>query len=489
MRRNERGIALLLCLFSLMLLTGIGIGLLYMTDAETQINANYRSSQQAYFAAMAGLQNVRERMTPANTGSHALVLPTVMPGTAGSILYVTNPSGGSDVVAPSTSGNAYYDNEICSELTALNVSCSLQGSSTTTAAENGPPYLNTTGALPYKWVRIVMKANGSGAPYYTNSAVAANNQVCWNGTSEIPVSTLGIADCNVGGSAGHAAPQTPIYQLTSYAVTTSGASRTLQMEVALDPPILPHGAMDSQDHVSLNGQLTVNAYDYCTCSCTTSNGVTTCTDRSGVTCDRTKYAIYASGSVDNPNASENLIAGTNPVVAQNQPWPWDLNSLISKYATATGTVNVTQSPYSWNCASSDCGTRAGNSFGVPPTFPPTPPASPTGPANMAQQVTYIPGTVQLTGNSSGNGILIIDGDLEIHGGLTFYGLIIVRGDIRFTGGGSQGVNIYGGIVAGQESYMDNVLGGSANINYDYCALPQPSQNQPPRVVASRDINC
>src|SRR5690349_6090836 len=238
MRRNERGIALLLCLFSLMLLTGIGIGLLYMTDAETQINANYRSSQQAYFAAMAGLQNVRERMTPANTGSHALVLPTVMPGTAGSILYVTNPSGGSDVVAPSTSGNAYYDNEICSELTALNVSCSLQSSSTTTTGENGPPYLNTTGALPYKWVRIVMKANGSGAPYYTNSAVAANNQVCWNGTSEIPVSTLGIANCNVGGSAGHAAPQTPIYQLTSYAVTPSGASRTLQMEVALDPPIL-----------------------------------------------------------------------------------------------------------------------------------------------------------------------------------------------------------------------------------------------------------
>jgi type II secretory pathway component PulK len=50
MRRSERGIALLLCILSLMVLTGIAIGMMYMTDSETMINANYRSSQQAYFA-------------------------------------------------------------------------------------------------------------------------------------------------------------------------------------------------------------------------------------------------------------------------------------------------------------------------------------------------------------------------------------------------------------------------------------------------------
>src|SRR5439155_1765552 len=64
MRRNDRGIALLLCIMALMVLTGIAIGLMYMTDSETLVNANYRTSQQAYFAALAGLQNVRQRMTP-----------------------------------------------------------------------------------------------------------------------------------------------------------------------------------------------------------------------------------------------------------------------------------------------------------------------------------------------------------------------------------------------------------------------------------------
>src|SRR5712692_7044846 len=56
MRRNERGMALLLCILSLMLLTVIAAGMIYMTDSETMVNNNYRSSQQAYFAAMAGLQ-------------------------------------------------------------------------------------------------------------------------------------------------------------------------------------------------------------------------------------------------------------------------------------------------------------------------------------------------------------------------------------------------------------------------------------------------
>ena len=92
MRRSERGIALLLCILSLMVLTGIAIGMMYMTDSETMINANYRSSQQAYFSALSGLQSVRERMTPANVAPHLIVGPGVTPGNPLSVVYVINPS-------------------------------------------------------------------------------------------------------------------------------------------------------------------------------------------------------------------------------------------------------------------------------------------------------------------------------------------------------------------------------------------------------------
>jgi Tfp pilus assembly protein PilX len=117
MRRNDRGIALVLCILALMVLTGIAVGLMYMTDAETSINSNYRSSQQAYFAALAGVQSVRERMTLANAAPHLITGPATMPGGAGSIVYVTNPANASDTVTLPiiTGAGSYADNELCKE--------------------------------------------------------------------------------------------------------------------------------------------------------------------------------------------------------------------------------------------------------------------------------------------------------------------------------------------------------------------------------------
>jgi hypothetical protein len=330
-----------------------------------------------------------------------------------------------------------------------------------------------------------------GNPYYTNNSNASTTlatQVCWTGSSEVLVSSLGVPNCSTGISSNPPA-WTPVYMLTSLAVTGTGARRMVQMEVANDPPLVTKGAVDSLDHLDLSGSLTVNGYDYCTCSCTTDkNGNTSCTDRAGNNCDKSHYAIYASGTVDNPNGSEHLISGATPTVVQNAPWPWDINALVNQFKSAPGTVNVLNSPYGWSCTGGSCGTRSNAVFGVPPAFPPTPPSNPIGPANMASQVTYVPGNVQLTSGAQGNGVLVIDGNLDIHGGLQFYGLIIVKGVISFTGGGSDQVNLFGAIIAGQQSYVDNTLGGSANINFDFCALPKNNNNQPPRVLAVHELN-
>ena len=492
LRNRHKGMALLACLLALMLLTAIALGLMYLGDAETRGNDNFRSSQQAYFAGLAGLQNVRERMMLANVAPHKIVPPTSMPGSSNSVLYVLNPAGAADAIAPATAGSNYYDQELCREMAAQNIPCPLASGNIVTGTEDGPPYLNTAAALPYKWVRINRKANASDAPYYNNGSAGnstLSTQVCWNGVSELPVTLLPVTDCSLSlGS--DPAGWSPVYELTSLAVTANGASRLLQMEVAQDPPLVTRAAVDSQDHVDLNGSLMVNGWDYCTCQCNTNKvnnkNVTTCTNRAGLVCDGTHFAIYAAGSVDNPTPSETLLAGTPQPVVQNQPWPWDMDALVAKYRDATGTVNVTQSPYSWTCPSGNCGTRAGQTLGTPPTFPPTPPNNPVGPGGMAKQVTYVPGDVQLSGGAVGNGVLVVDGNLDIHGGLEFYGLIIVRGVISFTGGGSSGVNVYGAVLAGQQSYVDTTLGGSANIYFDFCSLPQGNQNQPPRVLSFRE---
>src|SRR5947208_16531854 len=102
-RPGEHGIALLLVMFSLLLLTVIGLGMMYSTNMETSINSNYRDKQGAIYAALAGLQEARDRILPA---THNIVAPTVLPSTlAQNVIYFVYNYG---TVKPWDTHNAYF---------------------------------------------------------------------------------------------------------------------------------------------------------------------------------------------------------------------------------------------------------------------------------------------------------------------------------------------------------------------------------------------
>ncbi|HXE90467.1 MAG TPA: hypothetical protein VNK82_05825 [Terriglobales bacterium] len=490
--------AMLLTIFALLLVSAMAIALLEAGTWETQLNDNHRNRVKAHFASVAGLEEVRERLTPGNPAPHFILGPTALPGGPGSVVYVLNPAGGSDVVAPTDPNNRYFDNELCRENFpglgfASNTTCTQASSVPGVYAflSSDAPFTGTPAALEYKWVRITLKSNSTLAPFYVNGgsgAATLNRQACYSGMNEMLPPPDYLA-CDQP-PAGTSRIFKPVYILTSLAVTATGSRRMTQMEVAAIPPFIGSAAIDSQDHVTLNGQLTVNSYDYCSCSCTTDKqGNTTCTSRDGQTCDTSKYAIFSSSTVDKTNSSQNLISGQNPPVKENQAWPYDIPALIDMYRSMAAAVDVRNTPYNYVCSGSplNCGTKSGQVFGVPPYFPPNPPENPAGPSNMAPQITYIPGNLQITGNTQGNGVLLVDGDLNISGGLQFYGLVIVKGVIKFSGGGSQSTNIYGQVLAGEESLVDSVLGGSANITFDACSLKQPLPPQPPQVISFREL--
>lgn len=230
---ENEGVALLMAVLALMLLSAIGLGLLYLADSETSINANYRSSQQAYFAALAGIQEVRDRLR----GNHPQPIPppTALPGAPNSVVYMINPAGGSDTVNPTTSGNKYFDDQLCKQnyqglglsdpgvnqpCTAASTASGVYAPYVTSAA----PFANTAAALSFKWVRITMKANNTAAPFYvddgTNSATF-NTPVCWNGARETLL-PAGVARCEL-------TSMTSVYVLTSHA---RGSRRMTQAEVA-----------------------------------------------------------------------------------------------------------------------------------------------------------------------------------------------------------------------------------------------------------------
>src|SRR4051794_33658530 len=94
-RSAERGIALLLCIFALLLLTGIALGLMFMSDTETNINVNYRDTQQAYFAAMAGLQEARVQMLTNGLNVKPITMPLTASATG--VKYILNPGVGENV--------------------------------------------------------------------------------------------------------------------------------------------------------------------------------------------------------------------------------------------------------------------------------------------------------------------------------------------------------------------------------------------------------
>jgi hypothetical protein len=60
LRRNERGIALIVTLMTLMLITALGMGLMVTTMSETSISANNKDSAEAFYVADAGIERVMQ---------------------------------------------------------------------------------------------------------------------------------------------------------------------------------------------------------------------------------------------------------------------------------------------------------------------------------------------------------------------------------------------------------------------------------------------
>ena len=531
--KNERGVAMLVALLAVLLLAAIGVGFMFMADTENSVNNNYRDAQKAYFAARAGAENVRLLLAPAGPlSATALNLSMPSSGNPNGVLYVKNPNltetasaidpttlAGTDIIA-----NPYLDNELCHEqypglglAFTGGVSCSLNTELPSTTGYFTVPTLpagsivnsGQANALAFKWVRITKKQNLMGLlGQRVNGAQADTAQVCWDGTREVVIPSGTCLTQTVDDTV----DMKPVWLLTSLGMlpaigNVAGSRRILQMELALSPALLPPAAITTQAPVNLQGSYILNAYDNCNCTCTTTgsgaSATTTCTTKTGspTTCNGSHHAVYTAGQVTTTGGAGSTITsfGSNPsgtASVQNvSPWPYDTNALIEQFKIDA--QNASASPWNYSCTGTadfasvpavykNCGTQTGQLYGTYPT------GLPTTAAGSVPATVYVPGSLKLTANSTGSGILIIDGDLEINGGLNYYGLILVRGKVSFTGGAGQSVNLYGAILAGQDvnatdQALEDSFGGSINFRYDSCALKQSNSAIPPKLLATHEI--
>jgi Tfp pilus assembly protein PilX len=251
-RQPEQGIALLLSILCLLLLTAIAAGMMYLSATETAINSNFKSEESAYFAARAGVEEARDRILPANANTINPSLPTALPSGAGGVLYVLNGVSAANIT---NNTSPYFDDELCHDFKAIgswsenvtaNQPCATlpSGSAWYTCvpapcASSNSAYATAAFPLEYKWVRVTLKSNNSTA-YPVNGNSGDAFPVCWNGTQE--KETTG-GPLSVTTQCANLKPvATPVYLVTALAVMPNRGKRVVQQEIAENPTgTLPGG--------------------------------------------------------------------------------------------------------------------------------------------------------------------------------------------------------------------------------------------------------
>jgi hypothetical protein len=230
-QRAERGVALVIALFTLMLISVVATALILMAGTETAMKGNYKSAMHAFYDARAGLEEGRGRLWARNPNSIAsCVLPggeQMMP--VGQVCYILNPSAGEVVnpVNPLDASNPYADTEYQAEWGVAVPSGPCAAIPTppcyNTVTSNSPiASANIAGPL-YKWVRITSRTEHSGKINVDGLNSDDNvNPLFYDGMQQL----LSSGGQPVPGA-------TQVLTITALAVTPYGSRRMVQYTVAL----------------------------------------------------------------------------------------------------------------------------------------------------------------------------------------------------------------------------------------------------------------
>jgi Tfp pilus assembly protein PilX len=488
-RNHEEGVALIAAILTLLLLSAITAGIIILTNTETSTSSNFKDEQRAFFSAKAGIEEVRDRLRTAATGTLAgtsSVLPTTLPGSGTTgVTYVLNPLNSETVApwtAPTTSSpNSYVDDEICKETNTI--SCSGGYPSSSGWYRSTSPLANSiyaaSPALDWKWVRIQLKqSNGFGTNYAVDGNAAHAYYTCLKDGSpyEVISSPTPTLPCV-------SPAYLPVYVLTALSVTPGGSRRMLQVEVGQDtfqfnaPAALTLDGAGDTFSTGPSSQFGVNGNDsnsVCGGSVgpnVPAVGVPDDADKTAtitqienaVNGNQNKENNYQSGSNTTPDV-QNVYSGL-PSTMQTKGSLTDLMSTVK--------ADVTQPVIN--------GPATDSSFTSPGTL-------------AAPQIIYVNGDLTLSGNFTGYGILVVTGTFTAKGSNTWNGLIFVVGSGNFIDKGTSTFN--GAVVVANTTGTGTALGvpnvdvsggGIGGVNYSSGCIAQATQLTTYRVISMREL--
>lgn len=443
--RAEAGIALLIALLVIVLLSAFAFSMVALTTSQLQLGKTIQTQTQVYYAALAGLEEARGRLEPAAPDA---LSGNSLPTAVNQVAYLVN-GAMQDPVQPTNPASPYYDIEYAREFSG-----GLTGASVLTPVSSDQPGAGTVSAIPYKWVRITLKTEYSSGQDVDQDGTLNNTlPVYWDGAHQ-----------NVTGTG------VPVYKLTALAVDASGIRQMAQAEVA--------GRVSS--YSALAGLAT--------------GGAATLTGLAG-----------RKGSTPNLVVDGNDTVNTTPCGTAGVPGLVTVGTASISMATVNGipapvqqVISLPSSPAAFinslrggatpilNAAPTHVSLVSGGTGYVGTDVVLGTQPSGTTPAQPAIVYSDKPLAISGTG-STGDGILLVSGNLSITGGFNYRGLIVVDGTATLASNSTGSIQIQGSVISSGNLSADSTQSSSntLTVSYDSCAVIDSFQSLPKTVLAFR----
>ena len=441
---SQSGAALVIAIFSLMLISVVATALIVTAGTQNSIKSNYRSAMRAFYDAKAGLEEGRGRLWTVhrdwagNPDSVAVLNcisaggPTMAPGQA---CYIINPAAG-EIVDPRNTAttNPYADLEFQQEWqTAPPAGAQLIASTSPNGAIAGPQY---------KWVRITPTTEAS-----------LNFDADADGV--IDTTPLFMAGQNVIDGKNCAPSCTAqVLSVTSLAVTPLGSRRMVQYTVA--PASFGSAFANFPSALTLDGNgvsftgpppgnighghgdFQINGNDSNAPSGVSSGvpaiGYTNSSDGSSVSASAVPSSRYLS-----PAGIPNVGMVTLPPILQT---PSGLDSLVK---SITQNADLVLNPPSGSAADQR--------------------SLPAGMSATNPMVVVVNGDFNLHGNGTGYGLLVVTGTLDYDPDASWNGVILVIGQGTFTSSKAGQGFINGAVFVAQTRNAAGALLPDPNLGY------------------------
>jgi hypothetical protein len=470
-KRSQSGAALLIAIFALMLISVVAITLILSSGTESALASNYRSSVRVNYAALAGLEEGRGRLSPKNPNYFgAFIAPPGSTLALGQVRYILNASPG-ETVDPldSATPSSYPDLEYQKEFGVPPDS----GSVLTTNSVS--PVAGTLGPL-YKWVRINAVTERSLGIDVDSSGGTPNNTT--------PLFYDG-QHLSLSSSTGRQA-----FGITSLAVLPDGSQKILQYVAA---PISLNLTFSSA--ITLDGAGSV--FNPTTNSSFQAEGRDQIKGGPyGVPCGSPQPDIAAVGVTDSADVTAVKTAiGARASRYKGTPGPPPSPPSVSD---VSGGLNTSfQTPAALDALMQTVKLYADWAYPGPTTS--GLPTSALG-TSSNPQIVYVEGDLSLTGTVTGYGILAVTGQLTSTAHLTWRGIVLVVGKGVMTVGTTLDNEIDGALLLAktrdssgnllgvlEPAMLDWSAGTGDGVFYNTCRINEAQNNLNVKVLSFRPL--